>query len=229
VSSRSGSADVLEALGVRIDLAPADVADCIDEVGFGFMFAQAHHPAMRHAGPVRRELGVRTVFNVLGPLTNPAGAQRQVVGVYAPELVEPIAQVLAALGTEHALVAHGAGGLDELTPTGENLVAEVRGGQVSVTTVDPREFGAGPGTPEDLGGGDASANAAIIRTVFDGETGPRRDAVILNAGAALYVAGLSETLEQGVYAARDAIDDGRATATLERLVAFTSSRAGAEA
>ena len=229
VSSRSGSADVLEALGVRIDLAPADVADCIDEVGFGFMFAQAHHPAMRHAGPVRRELGVRTVFNVLGPLTNPAGAQRQVVGVYAPELVEPIAQVLAALGTEHALVAHGAGGLDELTPTGENLVAEVRDGQVSVTTVDPREFGAGPGSPEDLGGGDASANAAIIRTVFDGETGPRRDAVILNAGAALYVAGLSETLEQGVYAARDAIDDGRATATLERLVAFTSARAGAEA
>ena len=229
VSSRSGSADVLEALGVRIDLAPADVADCIDEVGFGFMFAQAHHPAMRHAGPVRRELGVRTVFNVLGPLTNPAGAQRQVVGVYAPELVEPIAQVLAALGTEHALVAHGAGGLDELTPTGENLVAEVRDGQVSVSTVDPREFGAGPGSPEDLGGGDASANAAIIRTVFDGETGPRRDAVILNAGAALYVAGLSETLEQGVYAARDAIDDGRATATLGRLVEFTSARAGAQA
>jgi anthranilate phosphoribosyltransferase len=178
---------------------------------------------------VRQQLGVRTVFNVLGPLTNPAGAQRQVVGVYAPELVEPIAEVLAALGTEHALVAHGAGGLDELTPTGENLVAEVRDGQVSVITVDPREFGAGPGSPQDLGGGDASANAAIIRTVFDGETGPRRDAVILNAGAALYVAGLNETLERGVYAARDAIDDGRAAATLERLVAFTSARAGAVA
>jgi anthranilate phosphoribosyltransferase len=228
VSSKSGSADVLEALGVRIDLAPEDVADCIDEVGFGFMFAQAHHPAMRYAGPVRRELGVRTVFNVLGPLTNPAGAQRQVVGVYAPELVEPIARVLAALGTEHALVAHGAGGLDELTPTGENLVAEVRDGQVSVVTIDPREFGAGPGSPEDLGGGDASANAAIIRTVFDGGTGPRRDAVILNAGAALYVAGLSETLEQGVYAARDAIDDGRAATTLGRLVEFTNARAVAE-
>ena len=225
VSSRSGSADVLEALGVRIDLTPQDVADCVDEVGFGFMFAQAHHPAMRHAGPVRRELGVRTVFNVLGPLTNPAGATRQVVGVYAPSLVEPIAQVLAALGTEHALVAHGAGGLDELTPTGENLVAEVRDGCVTTTTVDPREFGAGPGSPTDLGGGDAHANAAIIRTVFDGETGPRRDAVILNAGAALYVAGVSESLEQGVYDARDAIDDGRATATLERLVAFTSARA----
>jgi anthranilate phosphoribosyltransferase len=229
VSSRSGSADVLEALGVRIDLAPQDVADCVDQVGFGFMFAQAHHPAMRHAGPVRRELGVRTVFNVLGPLTNPAGATRQVVGVYAPELVEPIARVLAALGTEHALVAHGFGGLDELTPTGENIVAEVRDGEVAQSTVDPREFGAGPGSPADLSGGDAHANAAIIRTVFDGETGPRRDAVILNAGAALYVAGISESLERGVYDARDAIDDGRAAATLDRLVEFTAARAPQEA
>jgi anthranilate phosphoribosyltransferase len=229
VSSRSGSADVLEALGVRIDLAPADVADCIDEVGFGFMFAQAHHPAMRHAGPVRRELGVRTVFNLLGPLTNPAGARRQVVGVYAPDLVEPIARALAGLGCEHALVAHGAGGLDELTPTGENLVAEVRDGQVTTSSVDPREFGAGPGTPEDLGGGDARDTAAIIRTVFDGEAGPRRDAVILNGGAALYVAGVADSLEAGVYAARDAIDDGRAAATLDRLIAFTNERAEARA
>jgi len=227
VSSRSGSADVLEALGVRIDLAPSDVADCIDEVGFGFMFAQAHHPAMRHAGPVRRELGVRTVFNLLGPLTNPAGARRQVVGVYARDLVEPIAQALAGLGCEHALVAHGAGGLDELTPTGENLVAEVREGEVTTMTIDPREFGAGPGTPEDLGGGDARDNAAIIRTVFDGEAGPRRDAVILNGGAALYVAGVADSLEAGVFAARDAIDDGRAAETLERLIAFTNERAGA--
>jgi anthranilate phosphoribosyltransferase len=167
------------------------------------------------------------VFNLLGPLTNPAGARRQVVGVYAPDLVEPIAQALAALGCEHALVAHGAGGLDELTPTGENLVAEVRDGEVTITKVDPREFGAGPGVPADLGGGDASDNAAIVRTVFDGEIGPRRDAVILNAGAALYVAGVSDSLEQGVYAARDAIDDGRATATLDRLIAFTSARADA--
>ena len=227
VSSRSGSADVLEALGVRIDLTPGDVADCIDDVGFGFMFAQAHHPAMRHAGPVRRELGVRTVFNLLGPLTNPAGARRQVVGVYAPELVEPIGRALASLGCEHALVAHGAGGLDELTPTGENLVAEVRDGDVTTSSVDPREFGAGPGRPEDLGGGDARDNAAIIRTVFDGETGPRRDAVILNGGAALYVAGVADSLEAGVYAARDAIDDGRAAATLERLIAFTNERAEA--
>jgi anthranilate phosphoribosyltransferase len=229
VSSRSGSADVLEALGVRIDLPPEDVAACIDEVGFGFLFAQAHHPAMRHAGPVRRELAVRTVFNLLGPLTNPAGARRQVVGVYAPELVEPMAHVLARLGTEHALVAHGAGHLDELTPTGPNTVAEVRDGEVTTTTIDPREFGAGPGTPEDLRGGDAADNAAIIRTVFDGEPGPKRDAVILNGGAAVYVAGLAESLEDGVYAARDAIDDGRATATLERLVEFTRERAEARA
>ena len=227
VSSRSGSADVLEALGVRIDLAPADVADCIDEVGFGFMFAQAHHPAMRHAGPVRRDLGVRTVFNVLGPLTNPAGATRQVVGVYAPALVEPIAHVLAALGTEHALVAHGAGGLDELTPTGENLVAEVRDGSVATSTVDPREFGAGPGTPADLGGGDAHANAAIIRTVFDGERGPRRDAVILNAAAAMLVGGLVADFEQGIDDAVRTIDSGAATAKLDELVDFTRARAPA--
>jgi len=225
VSSRCGSADVLEALGVRIDLSPADVAACIDEVGFGFLFAQAHHPAMRHAAPVRRELGVRTVFNLLGPLTNPAGARRQLVGVYARELVEPMAQVLALLGAEHALVAHGAGGLDELTPTGENLVAELRDGEITIRTVDPREFGAGPGTPDDLRGGDASDNAAIVRTVFDGETGPKRDAVILNAGAALYVAGVSGSLETGVRDARDAIDDGRATETLRLLVEFTTARA----
>jgi anthranilate phosphoribosyltransferase len=191
------------------------------------LFAPTYHAATRHAAGPRKELGIRTVFNLLGPLTNPAGARRQVVGVYAPDLVEPIAQALAALGCEHALVAHGAGGLDELTPTGENLVAEVRDGEVTITKVDPRQFGAGPGVPGDLGGGDASDNAAIVRTVFDGETGPRRDAVILNAGAALYVAGVSDSLEQGVYAARDAIDDGRATATLDRLIAFTSARADA--
>ncbi len=227
VSSRCGSADVLEALGVRIDITADDVAACIDQVGFGFLFAQAHHPAMRFAGPVRQQLGVRTVFNLLGPLTNPAGARRQLVGVYARELVEPIAQVLRLLGAEHALVAHGAGGLDELTPTGENLVAELRDGEITLRTVDPRQFGAGPGEPDDLRGGDASDNAAIIRTVFDGESGPRRDAVILNGGAALYVAGISSSLEEGVHSARDAIDDGRAEETLRRLVEFTQRRAEA--
>ena len=230
VSSRCGSADVLEALGVRIDLSPADVAACVDEVGFGFLFAQAHHPAMRHAGPVRRELVVRTVFNLLGPLTNPAGARRQVIGVYSAGLVEPIAHVLVQLGAEHALVVHGAGGVDELTPVGDNLVAEVRDGSVRTFTLDPHELstGAVPATPDDLKvGGEPAENAAIIRTVLDGERGPRRDAVVLNAGAALLVAGLADDLEAGIDRAVEAIDSGAATGTLDRLVAFTTARAGA--
>jgi anthranilate phosphoribosyltransferase len=228
VSSRCGSADVLEALGVRIDLTPQAIADCIDEVGFGFLFAQAHHPAMRHAGPVRRELGVRTVFNLLGPLTNPAGARRQVMGVYAENLVEPMAEVLARLGVDHALVVHGAGGLDELTPTGDNLMAEVRNGQVSLTTLDPRPLSTGPapGTPDDLRvGGDPAHNAAIIRTVFDGERGPRRDAVILNAAAAMLVGGQVAEFERGIDAAVDTIDSGAARDKLDELVRFTQARA----
>ncbi len=230
MSSRCGSADVLEALGVRIDLTPTDIAACIDEVGFGFMFAQAHHPAMRHVAPVRRELGVRTVFNLLGPLTNPAGARRQVTGVYAASLVEPLAHVLAKLGVDHALVVHGAGGLDELTPTGENLMAEVRGGEVTMTTLDPRPLSTGPspGTPDDLRvGGDPAHNAAVIRTVFDGERGPRRDAVILNAAAAMLVGGLVESFEQGIDIAVEAIDSGAAQRKLDELVAFTRARAPA--
>jgi anthranilate phosphoribosyltransferase len=230
VSSRCGSADVLEALGVRIDLSPEDVAACIDEIGFGFLFAQAHHPAMRHAGPIRRELGIRSVFNVLGPLTNPAGARRQVVGVYAESLVEPIAQVLQRLGVDHALVVHGAGGLDELTPTGENLMAEVRDGKVTVTTLDPAPLSTGPvpGSPDDLRcGGDPAQNAAVILTVFDGERGPRRDAVILNAAAALLVGGVVSEWEAGIDLAVETIDSGRAQAKLDELVAFTRRRAPA--
>ncbi len=228
MSSRCGSADVLEALGVRIDLAPDDIADCIDQIGFGFMFAQAHHPAMRHVAPIRRELGVRTVFNLLGPLTNPAGARRQVLGVYAPNLVEPMAEVLCKLGAEHALVVHGAGGLDELTPTGDNLVAEVRGGRVTTSTLDPRPLSTGPvpATPDDLRvGGDPAHNAAVIRTVFDGERGPRRDAVILNAAAALLVGGLVSELEAGIDRAVETIDSGAATDKLDELCAFTRARA----
>jgi anthranilate phosphoribosyltransferase len=228
MSSRCGSADVLEALGVRIDLAPQDIADCIDEVGFGFLFAQAHHPAMRHVAPIRRELGVRTVFNLLGPLTNPAGARRQVLGVYAENLVEPIAQVLVALGAEHAMVVHGAGGLDELTPTGENRIAEVRDGAVRVWTLDPQPLSTHPvpGSPDDLRvGGDPARNAAIITTVFDGERGQRRDAVILNAAAALVVGGLVPDFENGIDAAVEAIDSGAATRTLDALRRFTQARA----
>jgi anthranilate phosphoribosyltransferase len=227
VSSRCGSADVLEALGVRIDLAPTDVAACIDEVGFGFLYAQAHHPAMRHAGPIRRELGIRSVFNLLGPLTNPAGARRQVVGVYSEALVVPIAQVLSKLGTEHALVVHGAGGLDELTPTGENLMAEVRNGGVSTSTLDPAPLSTGPvpGTPDDLRcGGDPAQNAAVILTVFDGERGPRRDAVILNAAAALLVGGVVSDWEAGIDLAVDTIDSGAAQSKLDELIAFTRAR-----
>jgi len=230
MSSRCGSADVLEALGVRIDLAPADIAECVDRIGFGFMFAQAHHPAMRHVAPVRRELGIRTVFNLLGPLTNPAGARRQVLGVYAPELVEPIARVLVLLEAEHALVVHGAGGLDELTPVGDNLVAEVRDGSVTISTIDPHELstGAVPATPDDLRvGGDPAQNAAVIRTVLDGERGPRRDAVVLNAGAALLVGGMVDDLAAGIDGAVEAIDSGAAAETLERLIAFTAERAPA--
>jgi anthranilate phosphoribosyltransferase len=228
MSSRTGSADVLEALGVRIDLRPEDVAACIDEVGFGFLFSQAHHPAMRHVAPVRRELGIRSVFNLLGPLTNPAGALRQVVGVYARTLVEPIAEVLAKLGTEHAMVVHGAGGLDELTPTGENLISEVREGAVRTYTLDPRPLstGAYPGSPDDLCcGGDPAQNAAVILTVFDGEQGPRRDAVILNAAAALTVGGVVPEIERGIELAVATIDSGAALAKLDELVAFTRARA----
>jgi anthranilate phosphoribosyltransferase len=230
MSSRCGSADVLEALGVRIDLPPERVAACIDEVGFGFLFAQAHHPAMRHAGPVRRELGVRTIFNVLGPLTNPAGARRQVIGVYSPALVEPIAHALAELGTDHALIVHGAGGLDELTPTGENAMAEVRGGSVTLTTLDPRPLSTGPvpASPDELRvGGDPAHNAAVILTVFDGERGPRRDAVILNAAAALVVGGLADGFEDGIDRAVAAIDSGAAGAKLRELVEFTNAGAAA--
>ena len=227
VSSRCGSADVLEALGVRIDLSPADVAACIDEVGFGFLYAQAHHPAMRHAGPIRRELGIRSVFNLLGPLTNPAGARRQVVGVYSEALVVPIAQVLSKLGTDHALVVHGAGGLDELTPTGENLMAEVRDGSVQTSTLDPAPLSTGPvpGTPDDLRcGGDPAQNAAVILTVFDGERGPRRDAVILTAAAALLVGGVVDDWEAGIDRAVDTIDSGAAQAKLDELISFTRAR-----
>jgi anthranilate phosphoribosyltransferase len=230
VSSKCGSADVLEALGVRIDLSPQDVAASIDQVGFGFLFAQAHHPAMRHAGPVRRELGVRTVFNLLGPLTNPAGARRQVIGVYSANLVEPIAQVMAQLGCDHVLVVHGAGGLDELTPTGENLMAEVREREVTLTSLDPSPLADGPvpGTPADLRvEGGPVENAAVIRTVFDGEHGPRRDAVILNAAAAMLVGAAVDDFEAGVELAVETIDSGAAQRKLDELVEFTQSRAGA--
>jgi anthranilate phosphoribosyltransferase len=222
-SSACGSADVLEALGLVLELPPERIAASIDEHGFGFMFARAHHPAMRHAAPVRQELGTRTVFNVLGPLANPAGARDGVFGVYAPELARTYAEALAGLGARRALVVHGAGGVDELTPSGPSLVVEVSEGRITEWQLDPSALGLAPSDPSQLRGGDAAENAAAIRRVLDGERGGRRDAIVLNAGAALVAAGVDETLRDGVATAAAAIDDGAAGAVLVRLVEFSNA------
>ena len=225
VSSASGSADVLEALGFSLELEPERIARSIDELGFGFLFAPSHHPAMRHAAPVRKELAARTVFNVLGPLTNPAGARAQVVGVYAPELVPTIAEVLAQLGARRAFVVHGAGGIDELSPAGPNLVCEVVGGKVVERQIDPADFGVPRCRPEDLTGGTAAENAATVREIFQGERGPKREAVLLNAAGAIAAGGHAEDLEEGYGIAAAAIDSGAAAARLDELVAFSRAEA----
>jgi anthranilate phosphoribosyltransferase len=221
VSSLSGSADVLEQLGFRLDLAPERIAQSIDQLGFGFMFAPSHHPAMRHAGPVRTQLAARTVFNVLGPLTNPAGARAQVVGVYSPELVPVIADVLARLGARRAYVVHGAGGIDELSPTGTNLVCEVVAGDVHRREIDPEELGIERCGPNDLRGGTAAENAERIREVFSGVDGGRRSAVLLNAAGAIAAGGRAADLREGIEVAREALDSGAAAARLEQLAAFS--------
>jgi anthranilate phosphoribosyltransferase len=225
VSSASGSADVLEALGFQLELPPERIARSIDELGFGFLFAPAHHPAMRHAGPVRRELATRTVFNVLGPLTNPAGARSQVVGVYSPELVRTIADVLASLGARRAFVVHGAHGVDELSPAGPNLVCEVVDGRVVERTIDPLELGVARCSPADLAGGSPEENAATIRDVFAGADGGRRSAILLNAAGAVAAGGLARDLREGLELAREALDSGAAGERLERLVAFSRAEA----
>ncbi len=216
-SSRSGSADVLEALGVAIALTPEQAAAMVDRHGFGYLHAPDHHPAMRHAGPVRRSLGVRTVFNLLGPLTNPAGARRQVIGVYAQQWVEPMAQALAALGCEHGMVVHGEPGIDELSPCGATTVATVHGGAVTVTELDARELGIELCALSDLAGGDAARNAEITLAVLRGEEGPAADATVLNAAATLVVAGRAADLGEGVATAREALRSGAAMATLSAL------------
>jgi anthranilate phosphoribosyltransferase len=223
VSSSSGSADVLEALGFRLDLEPEQIERSIDELGFGFLFAPAHHPAMKHAAPVRVQLGTRTVFNVLGPLTNPAGARAQVVGVFAPRLVRTIADVLAQLGASRAFVVHGAHGIDELSPAGPNLVAEVVDGSVRERTIDPADLGVRRCAPEELRGGTPAENAATIRRVFAGADGGARDAILLNAAGAIAAAGRAEDLRDGLEAARDALDSGAALERLDLLVAFSRS------
>jgi anthranilate phosphoribosyltransferase len=221
VSSACGSADVLEALGFDLELPPERVARSIDELGFGFLFAPTHHPAMRHAAPVRRELAARTVFNVLGPLTNPAGARAQVVGVYAPELVRTIAEVLAQLGATRAFVVHGAGGIDELSPAGPNFVCEVVNGQIRARNIDPLEFGLPRSDPAELRGGSPAENAAAIRAVLAGEDGGRRSAILLNAAGAIAAGGHAEDLREGLELAREAVDSGAAAARLDALIAFT--------
>jgi anthranilate phosphoribosyltransferase len=221
VSSSSGSADVLDALGFNLELDAPRIERSIDELGFGFLFAPAHHPAMRHAAPVRRELGARTVFNVLGPLTNPAGARAQVVGVYAPELVPTIATVLARLGARRAFVVHGAGGIDELSPAGPNLVCEVQGGRTRRREIDPQDFGVPRCHPGDLAGGSPADNARTIREIFAGSDGPKREAVLLNAAGAIAAGGHSRNLREGYRLAAEAVDSGAAGERLEALVAFS--------
>jgi anthranilate phosphoribosyltransferase len=220
VSSASGSADVLEALGFTLDLPPDRIADSIDELGFGFLFAPTHHPAMKHAAPVRKELAARTVFNVLGPLTNPAGARAQVVGVYSPDLVRTIAEVLASLGARRAFVVHGAAGIDELSPAGPNLVCEVVDGGVKEREIDPLELGVPRCAPEELRGGSPDENAQAIRDVFAGADGGRRDAILLNAAGAIAAGGHAEDLGEGLGLAREAVDSGAAGERLEALIAF---------
>ncbi len=227
VSSKSGSADVLEALGVNIHLTPAQVAQAIQEVGIGFMFAPNFHGAMKHAAPVRRELGVRTIFNILGPLTNPAGAKHQVMGVFHPDLVGIQARVLQRLGSKHAMVVYGQEGLDEISISGETLVGELRQGEVHEYTVTPERFGLERCELSAIRVSDGAQSKQMVLSVLNNHPGPARDIVILNAGAAIYVAGLTRSLEKGVEKAREAIESGAARACLDRLVGFGAQVNGA--
>ena len=221
MSSSTGSADVLEALGFELAQPPERIARSIDELGFSFMFAQVHHPAMRHAAPIRRELGTRTVFNVLGPLTNPAGARSGLFGVFSADLLRTYAESLAQLGARHAFVVHGADGLDEISPAGPNLLCEVSDGSVREFTLDPRELDVMPCDRADLAGGSPDENAASILAVFGGESGARREAVVLNAAGAIVAAGLAGDFREGIGVARETIDSGAAAARLDELREFS--------
>ena len=221
ISSHCGSADVLEACGVNVNLTAEQTAKSIDVIGIGFLFAPSMHPAMRHAGPVRRELGMRTVFNMLGPLTNPAGATIQVMGVYQDRIVPLAANVLLRLGVHRALVVHGSDGMDEITLTGPTRFAEVRGGSIRIGSLEPRDFGLAPATAESLAGGDREANAAILRAVLAGESGPTRDIVLMNAAAALHIAGAAGSWRAGVDRAAASIASGAAASKLADLAEFS--------
>jgi anthranilate phosphoribosyltransferase len=226
-SSKAGGADVYEALGVRITAAPAVVERCLAEVGIGFFFAPTFHPSMRQAGPVRRELGVRTAFNLLGPLTNPAGASRQLVGVPKPEYTELIARALMMLGTTRAWVVHGADGIDELTTTGYTKISECRDGAVNTFYLHPADVGLPKAPAGALQGGDAQENARIITGILGGARGPARDVVLLNAGASLFIAGAAASVKDGIAKASRAIDGGDAKRTLEKLVAISTTESQA--
>ena len=225
VSSRCGSADVFEQLGVNIAAPPALVEQSLRDAGIAFFFAPTFHPSMRHAAQTRRELGIRTAFNLLGPLTNPAGARRQIVGVPAPELTELLARALAMLGSERAWVVHGAGGIDEISTAGHTKVAECRGGAVHTFYIHPSEFGIAKVPAEALKGGDAADNAGIVRDVLAGRPGPARDVVLFNAGAALFVAGAAGSVRDGIARAGEAVDSGAAREVLDRMVRISQTEA----
>jgi anthranilate phosphoribosyltransferase len=223
MTSKCGSADVLEALGVKIDLGPEGVQHCLEKVGIGFMFAPVFHPAMKYAVGPRREIGIRTVFNILGPLTNPAGAQSQVLGVSDRNLAPRMAEVLQRLGCRHVLVTHGEDGLDEISISDKSTIWELKGDSLSSYTITPEELGINRARIEDIKGGTASENAGMLRDVLKGEEGPRRDVVLLNAAAGLVAGDLSEKLSEGVELARKTIDNGRALQKLEELIRVSQS------
>lgn len=225
LSSKSGAADVLMALGVNIDIAADAIGQCITDVGLGFMFAPNHHAAMKHVGPSRVELGTRTIFNLLGPLSNPAGARRQLIGVFAPEWVEPVARVLGQLGSERVWVVHGASGLDEISTTGPTRVSSLIDGEVTSFEISPADAGLSPSSLEELRGGDAEANAAAMRAVFEGKPSAYRDIVLLNAGASLVVADAAKSLTDGVTMAQAVVDNGAAAAKVDALAALTQELA----
>ena len=223
VSSLSGASDILTELGVKVDASPETVAKAINEAGVGFLWAPMYHPSMKHWAPIRAELGIRTIFNLLGPISNPAGVTRQVLGVFALEWVEPIAHVLANLGAEHVWVVHGHDGLDELTTTGATTVAELKDGKVTVFEVTPADAGLPPAKLSDLKGGDAATNAAVMRELLAGAKGPIRDIVLLNTAAALIVGGKATSLTDGVALAVHSIESGAARAALDKLIAVTTA------
>ena len=226
MSSRSGSADVLEALGINITLSPEQVGRCMENIGVGFMFAQLFHKSMKHAAGVRKEIGIRTVFNILGPLTNPAGAKGQILGVFDKSLTSVMAEVLQKLGSERALIVHGYDGLDEITTTGLTKISELKDGVIKEYDLDPAELGIPRASADDLTGGDAAYNAGVVRAVLTGEKGARRDIVLINAAAALYVAKVADNIKEGMAIATGTIDSGLAAEKLEELRNYTQTFSG---